>query len=135
MGQTFPEGVLSRALYVTPFTHQIDRRGYVRFKHWRFYGEYGLAGEDVSVWVYENTLKVEHQVTALALYDLVLEKKTEEIADVKNSRRLETHFHRSQLDLLRLSDTEWLLALRRPGPVTRREPGKMVIPGRAARVA
>lgn len=46
--------VLSRALYATQFTRQIDRHGFVKFKHWRFYGERGVAGEDVSVWVYEG---------------------------------------------------------------------------------
>jgi len=48
--------VLSRALYATQFTRQIDTSGYVKFKHWKFFGENGLpAGEEVSVWVYENT--------------------------------------------------------------------------------
>ena len=54
LGRTFPEEVLSRALYATQFTRQIDRHGFVKFKHWGFYGERGLAGEDVSVWVYEG---------------------------------------------------------------------------------
>jgi hypothetical protein len=54
LGRTFPEEVLSRALYATQFTRQIDRHGFVKFKHWRFYGERGLDGEDVSVWVYEG---------------------------------------------------------------------------------
>ena len=49
LGRTFPEEGLSRALYAAPFTRQIDHYGYVRFKHWRLYGELGLAGEDVSV--------------------------------------------------------------------------------------
>src|SRR6266699_3290168 len=48
--------VLSRALYATQFTRKIDKHGYVRFKHWKFFGENGLpAGEEVSVWIYENT--------------------------------------------------------------------------------
>jgi hypothetical protein len=56
LGRTFPEDVLSRALYATQFTRQIDRYGYVRFKHWKFFGENGLpAREEVSVWIYENT--------------------------------------------------------------------------------
>jgi len=126
-GRTFPEEVLSRALYATQFTRQIDRHGYVRFKHWRLYGERGLAGEDVSVWVYEGNLKVEYQATALSLYELSIEKKTGEITEVKNPRRLETHFRSPQLDLWQVSDTEWLLALRRPAPVTRKKPGKVVI--------
>src|SRR5438270_10296321 len=41
----------------------IDRHGFVKFKHWRFYGERGLAGEDVSVWVYDGNLKVSYQAT------------------------------------------------------------------------
>ena len=63
----FRDLVLSRALYATQFTRQIDRHGFVKFKHWRFYGERGLDGEDVSVWVYEGNLKVEYQATALSL--------------------------------------------------------------------
>jgi putative transposase len=105
LGRTFPEEVLSRALYATQFTRQIDHRGYVRFKHWRLYGERGLAGENVSVWVYEGNLKVEYQATALSLYELSIEKKTGEITEVKNPRRIETHFRSPQLDLWRLSDT------------------------------
>jgi len=126
LGRTFPEEVLSRALYATQFTRQIDRHGYVRFKHWRLYGERGLAGEDVSVWVYEGNLKVEYQATALSLYELSIEKKTGEITQVKNARRLETHFRSPQLDLWQLSDTEWLLALRRPGQSSRKKPVKLV---------
>jgi hypothetical protein len=125
--RTIPEEVLSRALYATRFTRQIDRYGYVRFKHWKFFGEKGLpAGEDVSVWVYENTLKVEHQATTLSLYSVRLDSEQREITEVKNARRLETHFRSPQLDLWRLSDTEWLLALKRPEPVARKKPGKIV---------
>ena len=42
------------------------------------------------------------------------------------SLRLETHFRSPQLDLWQLSDTEWLLVLRRPEPVARRNRGKVV---------
>ena len=126
LGRTVPEEVLSRALYASQFTRQIDRHGFVRFKHWKFYGERGLSGENVSVWVYEGNLKVEYQATALALYELGVEKKTGEITAVKNPRRLETHFHSPQMDLWRLSDTEWLLALRRPKSVVRKQPTILV---------
>jgi putative transposase len=126
LGRTFPEEVLSRARYATQFTRQIDRHGFVKFKHWKFYGERGLSGENVSVWVYEGKLKVEFQATALSLYELTIEKETGEIASVQNPRRLETHFHSPQLDLWQLSETEWLLALRKPEPVARKKPGKIV---------
>jgi len=125
LGRTIPEEVLSRALYATQFTRQIDRHGSVRFKHWKFFGENGLpAGEEVSVWVYENTLKVEYQATTLSLYSVRLDSD-QQIAEVKNPRRLETHFRSPQLDLWQVSDTEWLLALRRPEPVARKKPSKI----------
>ena len=126
VGRFIPEEVLSRALYATQFTRQIDKHGYVRFKHWKFYGEHGLAGEEVSVWVYEDTLKVEHQATTLSLYSVRVSPNQQQITEVKNARRLETHFRSPQLDLWQLSDTEWLLALRRPEPVARKKAGKIV---------
>ena len=127
LGHTIPEEVLSRALYATQFTRYLDRHGYVRFKHWRFFGENGLAGEEVSVWAYEDTLKVEHQATTLSLYSVRLSPDQQQITEVKNARRLETHFRSPQLDLWQLSETEWLLALRRPEPVARKKPGKVVV--------
>lgn len=125
LGHAIPEEVLSRALYATQFTRQIDKHGYVRFKQWKFYGEHGLAGEEVSVWVYEDTLKVEHQAATLSLYSVRLSPNQKEITEVKNARRLETHFRSPQLDLWQLSDTEWLLALRRPEPSPRKKASKI----------
>ncbi len=78
------------------------------------------------MWIYENTLKVEHQATTLSLYSVRLDKD-QQITEVKNARRLETHFRSPQLDLWRISDTEWLLALRRPAPIARKKPGKVVV--------
>ena len=79
IGHTFPEAVLSRALYATQFTRHLDKYGYLRFKHWHFLGENGLAGEEVSVWVYEGTLKVEHQATTLSLYSIRLSLDQQQI--------------------------------------------------------
>ena len=78
------------------------------------------------MWIYENTLKVERQATTLSLYSVRLDKN-QQITEVKNARRLETHFRSPQLDLWRISDTEWLLALRRPAPIARKKPGKVVV--------
>jgi hypothetical protein len=113
------------SLYATQFTRHLDKHGYIRFKHWRFFGEDGLAGSEVSVWVYEETLKIEYQATALSLYSLRL-LPDQQIAEVKNPRRLETHFRSPQLDLWQVSDTEWLLALRRPEPGVRKKRSKVV---------
>jgi hypothetical protein len=125
LGRTYPEEVFSRVLYATQFTRYLDKQGYVRFKHWRLFGEHGLTGEEVCVWVYESTLKIEYQTTALALYSVQL-SQDQQITEVTNPRRLETRFRSPQLDLWQLSETEWLLALRRPDPAPRRNRGKIV---------
>jgi hypothetical protein len=70
LGRTYPDEVLSRVLYAMQFTRSLDAHGYVRFKNWRFFGEDGLAGEQVSIWMYEGTLKIEYQATALSEYAL-----------------------------------------------------------------
>ena len=119
--------MLSRALYATQFTRQIDRHGAREIQALALLWRAGLAGEDVSVWVYDGNLKVSYQATALSLYELSVEKDTGKIAEVTNARRLETHFRSPQLDLWQLSETEWLLALRRPEPVTRKKPGNIVL--------
>jgi transposase len=127
LGRTYPEKVLSRILYATQFTRHVDRQGYVRFKNWRLFGENGLAGSEVSIWIYEGTLKIEYQATSLALYSVRLSSDKQMIEEVKNPRRLEALFRSPQMDLWQASDTEWILALRRPEPVMRKKPSKVVV--------
>jgi len=62
---------------------------------------------------------------ALSLYSVRL-SPDQQITEVKNPRRLETHFRSPQLDLWQVSDTEWLLALRRPEPGVRKKRSKIV---------
>ena len=59
-------------------------------------------------------------------YRLALSPDQRQITEVKNAHRLKTHFRSPQLDLWQLSDTEWLLALRRPEPVARKKQNKVV---------
>ena len=114
LGRTYPEEVLRRCLYATQFTRHLDRHGYVRFKKWRFFGEDGLTGEEVSVWMYEGTLKIEYQATELSTYALHLSPDHKHIEAVKHPRRIETHFVSPQLHLWRRGETEWLLAMPQP---------------------
>ncbi len=124
LGRTYPEPVLNRILYATQFTRFLDRYGYVRFRNWRLFGEDGLANEPVSVWVYEGQIKIEYQATPLSIFTITFEPDHRHIAEVKNPRRIETHFRSPQLDLWQYSDTEWLLALRRPAYAQRKRQRK-----------
>jgi transposase len=114
LGRTLPEEILSRVLYATQFTRRLDQFGYAHFNNWRFFGEDGLAGEEVQVWLYEGTLKITYQATALSEYSVTYEADHKHIEEVKRSHRIETYFRSSQLHLWRLSETEWLLALKQP---------------------
>jgi hypothetical protein len=113
LGRTYPEEVLSRVLYAMQFTRHLDKHGYVNFKHWRFFGEDGLtAGSQVSVWVYEGTLKIEYRATTLSEYSITFTSDHKQIEAVKNPRRIETHFRSPQLHLWQRGETEWLMALK-----------------------
>jgi transposase len=123
LGRTFPEEVLARVLYATQFTRQLDKYGYAHFNNWRFFGEDGLAGEEVQVWLYEGTLKITYQATALSEYSISFASDHKHIEEVKRPWRIETYFHSPQLQLWQTSETTWLLALRQPErhkPQTRR---------------
>ncbi len=114
LGRTYPQEVLSRVLCATQFTRQLDRHGCVRFKNWHFFGEDGLAGSQMSVWMYESMLKIEYQTTTLSEYTLRFSSDHKRIERVSNPRRIETQFVSPQLHLWRRGETEWLLALKQP---------------------
>jgi hypothetical protein len=59
---------LHRLFYRTRFGRKMDRLGYVRFRHWRVYGEAGLVKEHVTVWLYADTLMIEFADEPLAQY-------------------------------------------------------------------
>jgi len=49
---------LHRIFYATRFARRLDRCGYVRFRHWRLYGEEALAKRRATLWLYNETLTV-----------------------------------------------------------------------------
>src|SRR6266700_1223611 len=58
-GTMYPESVLNRILFATRYTRHLNRFGYLRVQGWKLYGERGLSGENVSVWVYDVSITVE----------------------------------------------------------------------------
>jgi hypothetical protein len=49
-------------------TRVLNAAGYVRFRHWRVYGERGLAGKPAAVWLGDEALTIEYGSDALAQY-------------------------------------------------------------------
>jgi len=120
LGRTYPEEVLSRVLYATQFTRHLDRHGYIRFQDWRLYGERGLAHQEVGVWVYEDTLKVEYQAVTLSTYHVERSDDHRRVTQVRNPRVMETVFRSPQLALFNLGPDEWLLYWKAPAYAPRR---------------
>src|SRR5947209_9274569 len=59
---------LHRIFYASRFGRTLDKLGYVRFRHWRLYGELGLARKRAAIWLYKETLTVEFTDQPLAQY-------------------------------------------------------------------
>ena len=110
-GTMYPESVLDRILFATRY---LDKHGFLRFQNWKFYGERGLAHQPVAVWVYEGTLKVEHQAVTLSKYTVALQEDHKHLLEVSNPRLAETPFRSPQLTLIDIGPHEWVLYWRTP---------------------
>lgn len=108
-GTMYPEAVLNRILFATRYTRYLDKHGFLRFQNWKFYGERGLAKAKVTVWIYEGSLKIEHQAVMLSKYTVELQDDHKHLQAVSNPRLQETPFRSPQLALFDLSPNEWLL--------------------------
>jgi putative transposase len=101
---------LHRVFYRTRFGRKLDKLGYVRFRHWRVYGEQGLAKEHAAVWLYGETLTIEFADEPLARY----RPDKKQLRVVEEPHLFETPFRSPQVALWELDDTEWLKVIRRP---------------------
>jgi len=108
-----PEG-LHRLFYRTRFGRRLDRLGYLRFRHWRVYGEHGLARDHAAVWLYGETLTIEFADEPLAQYTVHYQPDKAHLRAVEEPRIFETAYRSPQLALWALNDTEWLKVIRRP---------------------
>jgi putative transposase len=105
---------LHRLFYRTRFGRKLDRLGYVRFRHWRVYGERGLARERAAVWLYGETLTLEYADELLAQYTVRYQPDKAHLLNVAEPRLFATPYQSPQLPLWELSDSEWLKVMRRP---------------------
>jgi transposase len=88
-------------------TRVLNAHGYVRFRHWLFYGERGLAGARTAVWVWDETLTIEHASETLAQYRVTAEANGHGLREVAEPRFFATSHGSPQPFLAPLEDTEW----------------------------
>jgi len=119
---------LHRLFYRTRFGRKLDKLGYGRFRHWRVYGERGLARERAAVWLYGETLTLEYADEPLAQYRVRYGPDTAHLRIVEEPRLFATPYQSPQLPLWELSDAEWLKVIRRPDYAPRARRQEMVAP-------
>jgi len=113
-GQQVTPEELHRLFYRTRFGRRLDRLGYARFRHWRVYGERGLARQRAAVWLYGETLTLEFADEPLAQYRVRYQADKAHLRVVEAPLLFETPYRSPQLPLWELSDEEWLKVMRRP---------------------
>jgi putative transposase len=86
--------------------------GTVRFRHWRLYGERGLAGERVAIWLWNETLTIEYETVALAQYRVTLEADGRRLKAVDEPRFFATGYASPQPVLPPFEAVDWLAAQR-----------------------
>jgi hypothetical protein len=101
----------------------LDALGYARFRHWRLYGEEGLAGREAALWLAAESLTVEHGGHPLSRYNITYESGGKGLADVTRPRLFGNPYAPPQprlFDLGVLGEAGWLKALRLEGYAPRR---------------
>lgn len=98
-----------------------DKLGYVRFRHWRIYGEHGLARQRAAVWLYGETLLLEISDEPLAQYSVAHAPDHRHLRDIVPRQLFETQYRSPQLPLRELGDGEWLTVVRVPSATPRRQ--------------
>jgi len=88
-------------------TRVLDANGSVRFRHWRLYGERGLAGERAAVWVAGETLAIESRAEALIQYRVALEPDGHRLREVADPAPLPHRHVSPQQFLAPLDKTTW----------------------------
>ena len=122
-GRLFTPGELHRAFYTTRFGRRLSRTGYLRFRHWRLYGEHGLAGEAVVVWLYGEQLTVAFADEALAEYQVTYQPDQRQFMEVTEAQLFETPYRSPQLSFWKRDEVEWLSVIRVPPYAARRSQG------------
>jgi len=115
------ESELHRVFQTARSGRRVDGSGYVRYRHWRLYGERGLAGRHASIWLYAETITIEYDDEPLAQYGVRLAPDKHHLMEVTEPRLFENRFPSPQPFLEGMSAVAWHLIMRRPPYKARRK--------------
>ena len=119
-GRLFGPEELHRVFARTRFGRVVDKAGYIRFRHWRLYGERGLTGDRVAVWLYAERLTLVFEDEPLAQYRVAYQPAKRRLKTVTEERLFETPHQSPQPHLWAWGKDDWVTVLRLPGYAPRR---------------
>ena len=105
----------------------LDAAGSLRFRHWRLYGERGLAGERAAVWIAGETLTIEYRAEALVQYRVAFEPDGRGLREVDEPTAFPHRHPSPQPFLAPLDETAWHPA-RRLAPYSLRRKRAQEVP-------
>ncbi|MBO0791609.1 MAG: helix-turn-helix domain-containing protein [Ktedonobacteraceae bacterium] len=120
-GKDWTPEQLDRIFYSTRFVRTLNKGGYLRFRHWRLYGELGLAKRKANIWLSKEHLTVEFGDEPLSQYAVRYQSDEKHLRDIVEPRRFETRYRSSQLELWQSGEVEWHLVKRLPDYAPRRK--------------
>ena len=91
---------------------RVDAQGFVRYRHWRLYGERGLIGADAAVWLFGDTLTIEYATETLAQYQVATVPTSRHIRQISEPHLFATQHRSPQPFLDTLDVVEWHPVLR-----------------------
>src|SRR6266508_1112181 len=106
-GMSYDELTLRKVFETIRFERQLDRAGYVQFRRWKIYGEYGLARHAATIWLTAENLTITFHDQPLAHYAVSLSANNKRLTDVREPQLVETAFRSPQLYLWTLTNDEW----------------------------
>jgi hypothetical protein len=90
---------LHRIFYKTRHLRRLNKAGFLKFRHWRPYAEYGLAKRQVAIWLSEEHLTVEWASAPLAQYRVEYQPNKKDFRQVTPTRLFETPYQSPQFSL------------------------------------
>jgi hypothetical protein len=113
-----PERV-HRVFYTRRSLRKLDATGCVRFRHWRLYGELGLARQSATLWLYGETLTLEFTNTPLSQITMSYQSDKKHFRQITEPRLFETQYRSPQLALWERDAVTWHLIRRLPDYTSR----------------
>jgi hypothetical protein len=122
-GQPVTEELRQRAFRQFQATRTVNAQGFVSIQRFYVYAERGLARQRVSVWLYDDTLRVDYAQTLLAQYTVTYDRRRRRLRTVKKPVLHATSYASAQVELFELDDEHWHKVYPRPYERRAKQPG------------